>query len=179
LSFAIVKELSTIEEKGFSPLDYRYFCLNSHYRKQLTFTWEALEAAKNARSRIKEKIKETKKSKSNPKAVKEYKEQFLSVINDDLSTPEALAVLWSVLKDTTLSKKDVLTLIKDFDKVLALNLTKEEKISIPKDILSLARQRQKCREQKDFSSSDRIRKEIESKGYVIEDQDKGFRIKKP
>ncbi len=170
--------LSTIEEKGFSPLDYRYFCLNSHYRKQLTFTWEALEAARNARSRIKEKIKEMNKSKSNPEAVREYKEQFIRVINDDLNTPEALAVLWSVLKDNTLSKKDVLTLIKEFDKVFALNLTKEEKISVPKDILLLAKRRQKYREQKEFSSSDKIRKEIESKGYIIEDQDKGFRLKK-
>ena len=172
--------LSTVEERGFSPLDYRYFCLNSHYRKQLAFSWEALTAAKNARERIKEKVREIKKSrqKGNAKTTKKYKEQFISAINDDLNTPEALAVLWSVIKDSSLSKKDMLALLKTFDNVLALDITKEDKITIPKEVLALAKQRQKYREQKDFANADKARKEIESKGYIIEDQGEGFRIKR-
>jgi len=173
--------LSTVEEQGFSPLDYRYYCLNAHYRKQLTFSWEALTAAKNARERIKEKIQELKKNKTtktNSSKIKKYKEQFLTAINDDLNTPEALAILWAVLKDPSLSSKEMLTLIKDFDNVLALDLTKEEKISVPAAIIKLAKERQKYREQKNFTKADELRKEIETRGYLIEDQEKGYRIKK-
>jgi cysteinyl-tRNA synthetase len=172
--------LSVVEEHGFSPLDYRYFCLNTHYRKQLKFSWEALEAAQNARLRMKEKLNEinTKGTKPNPSLVKKYKEQFLSSINDDLNMPEALAVLWGVLKEDNLSSKDILSLVKDVDTIFALDLLKKEKLSIPKEIQDLANLRLKYRKEKNFQKADEVRKHIESKGYIVEDQESGFRLKK-
>ncbi len=172
--------LSTIEEKGFSPLDYRYFCLNAHYKKPLKFSWEGLDAAKNARERIKEKVLEIRKiiSPSNASTSKRYKEQFIAAINDDLNMPEALAVLWFALKDRTVSAKDLLALIEEFDKIFGLDLLKEEKTKIPKETIALAEEREKYRKQKNFSKADEIRKELSKKGYVIEDNDAGYKIKK-
>jgi cysteinyl-tRNA synthetase len=129
---------------------------------------------------MKEKLNEinTKGTKPNPSLVKKYKEQFLSSINDDLNMPEALAVLWGVLKEDNLSSKDILSLVKDVDTIFALDLLKKEKLSIPKEIQDLANLRLKYRKEKNFQKADEVRKHIESKGYIVEDQESGFRLKK-
>ena len=101
--------LSTLEEKGFDPLDYRYFCLGVVYRKPLMFSYEALKSARNAREKLFDRILELKKSKhakDNKTAQKKYVVEFNKQVNNDLNTPKALAVMWGVIKDSKLSDHD-------------------------------------------------------------------------
>ena len=104
--------LQTLKEHGITPLAYRYFLLQTHYRKQLEFSWEALGAAETGLKRLYGKILDTKDKEIN--GDKEIRDKFLQAINDDLNTPEALAVVWEALKDNKLDYKTLL----DFDKVL-------------------------------------------------------------
>ena len=118
------------------------------------------------------------KPKSNEKTEK-YKQEFLSAINDDLNTSQALAISWEVLRDQELDAPLKLDLILDFDQVFGLNLenlsTEEE---VPAHILELLEQRQKARKEKNWAESDRLRDEIKSQGYEILDTREGARAKK-
>ncbi len=111
--------LKTLVEKGFSPVAYRYFLLMAHYRTPVTFTWEALEAANNAF----EKLKRFVGPLSTPGEVDEaYRAQFKEKIENDLNTPQALAVLWTLIKDKEVTPENKLATLLDFDKVLGLGL---------------------------------------------------------
>lgn len=164
--------LQTIKDKGFSPLDYRYYLLQAHYRKQLAFSWEALQAAKNGLKRLRNIIRYLpEKSEENP----HLEHEFFSAINDDLNTSEALAVLWRGLKE---EKLDMHT-IKKFDKILGLNLHEiEEDEPIPATIQELADKRQQAREEKDWALSDNLRDQITKLGYTLEDTQDGQTITK-
>lgn len=168
--------LPTLIEKNFDPLSYRYLCLTTHYRKSLTFSYEALTSAQNSYYNLKERIKQLKSSTKTSKKTESYKNKFLKSVNDDLNMPQALALLWQVLKDTSLDDNEKYILVKEFDKVLGLKLTKTEKI--PKEVLELAKQREKARKNKDFKESDSLRDKINKLGYIIEDSQTGFKIKK-
>jgi len=111
--------LKALEEEGFSPLTYRYFLLLSHYRSPTNFTWEALEAAQNALNRLK---KLTSALPEGGIVNVPYKNQFKEKLENDFNTPQALAVIWTMLKDKAISSEDKLATIKDFDKVLGLGL---------------------------------------------------------
>ncbi|MBD3311421.1 MAG: class I tRNA ligase family protein [Candidatus Magasanikbacteria bacterium] len=166
--------LDTIKDKGFSPLSYRYFLLQTHYRKQLNFSWEALEAAKNGLDRLYRLVLETKKMETDDSAP-ETKDKFLELINDDLNIPEALALVWDGLKDRSISYETLL----NFDKVLGLGLDNiKEEVEIPSQVQALLDKRAKAREEKDWKKSDEIREEIEKMGYRLEDSDEGQRVVK-
>jgi len=173
-----IMRLKDLIEEGYSPLDYRYLVLTAHYRSNLTFTKEALEGAKNSLNSLKNKIKEIKENPTSKKTKNTYKKDFLNAINDDLNTPIALSVLWAVTKDKQLGNKEKLTLIKDFDKVLGLNLTEFKKETISKDIKDLIQKREKARKEKDFKKADKIRDSLLKKGIILEDSKNGVRWKK-
>jgi cysteinyl-tRNA synthetase len=126
--------LQTLIDEGFDPLDYRYFLLGGHYRSQLQFSWPALEGAKNARKSLGDKVKalaiqgnSDTASAANPvKNTKagEYLAAFDKALEDDLSTPRALAELWGLLKDSEVKPADALFAAFDMDKVLSLDLAK-------------------------------------------------------
>jgi cysteinyl-tRNA synthetase len=177
--------LEDLEKKGFSPLSYRYLCLTSHYRSKMNFSEEALMGAENGLRNLQKKVLElgTKKGKISPI----YKEKFIKAINDDLNTPKALDVVWSVLKDNKITPEVKRATIEDFDKILGLNLSNRsllkkelelEEEAVPEEIKSLAKEREECREKKDFKKSDEIRKKIATLGYLVEDTKNGFKIKK-
>src|SRR3989344_7549280 len=171
--------LSTLMEKGIDPLDYRYFCLGTHYRKPLMFSYEALEGAKVARKRLNEQFLELKKTGTASTAQqKTYLQIFTSDINDDLNTPKALAVLWDVLKDENLTDKDKHSLLLKFDKVLGLNLNKlkKEKIKIPAEVKKLAELRLISRNNKDWKKADELREKIKELGDVVGDTKEGYEI---
>ena len=161
------------------PLAYRYLCLGAHYRSKLNYSKKSLEGATISLNNLKNKINELDLSSSpkNPKLKEEYSQKFLEYINNDLDTPKALALVFDILKDNKLSDKEKYELILNFDKIFSLNL-EQEKIEIPQEIISLAKERENFRTQKNFKKSDEIRKIIESKGYIIKDEEKGFSIKK-
>lgn len=166
--------VSLLSKKGFHPLAFRYLVLNAHYRSKIEFSYESLEGAQNAYRKIKEKVKEIKSESS---AISlDYKKKFENAINDDLNTPLALSVFWSVLQDKALDDRIKYNTLLDFDSVLGLNLEEEE--TIPEEIISLAKQRENARVEKDFTNADVFRKKIEDKGYCVEDCKNGYKLKK-
>jgi len=172
--------ISELEELGYNPLDFRYLCLLTHYRKPLDFSVESLNAAKQAYDRLKNKIIELKKGNSSKSSKNNFKEQFEEAIDDDLNVPKALGIVWELINNSSLGSKQKLELLKCFDEILGLNLikAKEEKINIPKEINDLIKKRESARNNKDFKTADKIRDEIKSKGYSIEDSKEGLKIRK-
>ena len=170
--------LQTLLDKGYDPLDYRYFCLTTQYKIPLAFGFEGVDAARNARLHLSEKIKEWLRDPSSKGEIRIYKEKFLKAINDDLNTPKALALVWEIVKTTKLGNKQKLELLLDFDKVLGLKLSEITLEKIPKEIESLAKKRQLLRKEKKFQEADNVRKQIQEKGYTLDDTDKGVIIKK-
>jgi cysteinyl-tRNA synthetase len=165
--------ISELEEKGFNPLEYRYLVLGTHYRKSLNFSLEELNSAKNSYQRLRNIISEIKEDK---KTNKGYLEEFEKAINEDLNLPEALQVLWKLVRDEKAQGK--IQVIKKMDGVLGLNLLKKEKISIPKQVLNLVKQREQARKNKDFKKSDELRNKIKKIGYYVDDTDKGSVVRK-
>lgn len=170
--------VSDLEEKGFDPLAFRYLCLGTHYRKQLNFSLDALKSAQNAYNRLKEKVWEIKEGKDSKGNTKMHKTAFLNAINDDLNAPKALALVWDLIKDDLLGSKQKYALIKDFDKVLGLELDKIKKETIPKEIRDLVKKREEARKKKDWEKSDKLREQVTKKGYLIEDSQGGYKIRK-
>ncbi len=167
--------LSDVIEKGFDPLAYRYWLLTANYRTATNFTWEALEASQTALKRLREKIN------SLPDGGKVTETDFKSLINNDLDTPKALALVWDILKDETISDTDKKATILDFDKVLGLNLNEPVSKGIfdtPKEIQELIAARDTARAEKDFAKSDELRKQIESQGFEVMDTPDGTRVEK-
>ncbi len=173
-SFIILKDLIN---KGYSPLDYRYLCLGTHYRKQLYFSFEALDNARNSLERLRNIVSELKHEDGESSGSGEkYKKEFFEAVSDDLNTPEGLAILWSALRDSSLGAREKLEVAEYCDKVLGLDLMKEEEI--PAEIVRLAEKREKARAEKDYREADRLREAIKEKGYVVEDKKEGFVLKK-
>ena len=172
--------LKLIKENGFSPLEYRYFCSQAHYRKQLEFSFEALDSAKNGYKHLKNSINEiiqkTDKIELN-KNIKYYND-FIDSISDDLNIPKALSVLWEAIRDKDLRNSEKLALISEFDNVLGLDLLKSQKLEIPDEIIELVNQRSEYKKKKNYQKADEIREVIKQKGYTLEDTPNGTKIKK-
>jgi len=175
--------LEEIKEKDFNPLALRYFFLQAHYRSKQNFTWDALVASKTALQNLQQKILELKANTQGSREAKineEYKEKFIAALEDDFNIPQALAVAWDVIKSDKLIDEEKLFTIYNFDIVFGLKLDelKQEESFIPKDILALIDNRDKFRELGDFGEADRLRKEIEDLGYILEDTPKGAKVSK-
>jgi cysteinyl-tRNA synthetase len=171
--------LKKLEQKH-PALTYRYFCLNTHYRKQLNFTFKALESAKISLEKLQNKIIELKTKdsiKPNKNLENKLLNQFKKSINDDLNTPEVLAVLWTTLK-SKLSNKQKLKIALEIDQILGLNLKSLKTIKIPQEIKALADKRLKARLKKDWTTSDKIRTQIAKKGYSIDDTQDSYILNK-
>ncbi len=180
-SLGNVYTLSDLEKKGFSAMDFKYFCLNTHYSKKLNFTFEGLKASSNGYKNLKTLIKEHKNAsnKTNDEILQKYSKDFLDAINDDLNIPLALGVIWTMLKNQEKSV-DIYNLVLKFDKALGLELDKEEIVSqvIPQKIVELAEKRLIARKNKDFMTSDKLRDEISNFGYEIKDSKEGYTLTK-
>lgn len=168
--------VSLLESKGYNPLAYRFFCLQSHYRNQLVFSYEALDKASNTYNKLLNKIKNIKNiGVIDNNVVKKYKEKFNNAISNDLNTSLMLTCLYDVLKENT-SDNTKLEIIKDFDKVLSLDLlnnNKEIDEELVKYINEKLEERKKAKANKNYELADNIRKELESKNIVIKDTREG------
>ena len=168
--------VSLLEEKGYNPLAYRLFVLNSHYRKVLTFSFDAMDQASSMYDKLVSKIKSFKDTQEleNDKALL-YQERFKNCLMDDLNTANALTVLYDVLKDNTINDSTKLYLVKDFDRVLSLDLVKEEKINddLKKYIEDKIEERAQAKLNKDYALADQIREELMSKDIIIKDTREG------
>ena len=170
--------IQALIDKGYNPLVYRYFSLSAHYRSQQNFSWDNLDGAKNAYERLKNLVLGLKSRKDSKGDTEEFKKRFLQKINDDLNMPEALALMWDVLRSTDLGSKQKLSLVLQFDKVFGLGLKDLKKEKVPKEILELVKQREQAREKKDFKTSDKIRDELNKKGWTIHDSKDGAKVQK-
>ncbi|MDA3956849.1 cysteine--tRNA ligase [Oceanispirochaeta sp.] len=185
--------LQDLLHKGYDPLDYRYFLLGGHYRSQLVFSWESLDASRSARESLVRKIQVMKKDGAVPdlQALSEEAKRVLNDFQDhmaaDLNTPRALADIWSLLKNRGLTASEKLTLILDMDRILGLKLNEvsdevagEEEMtgSLDEEINQLIQERQEARKNKDFSRSDEIRDQLLKQGIQIIDAPGGPKWKK-
>lgn len=165
--------LSLLESKKYLPLAYRYFCLGSHYRKQLVFSYDALNQAQNTYLKLKNKVLSLKdEGNILPDKVKLYEEKFKDAINNDLNTSLMLTLVYEVLKDKELNDLTKKEIIKSFDKVLSLDLLKKEEIKLDIDekyILDKIEERRKAKENKDYLLADKIREELLNKNVRLID----------
>lgn len=180
--------LSGLADEGYSPLVYRYWLLTSHYRTPANFTFEALKASKQALYRLKKFIVEN--GKATDGAVHEaYRAKFHAAINDDLDTPKAIALMWELLKDASISAADKIATLREFDTVLDIGLRDERddmvrelgivsENEVPEEIQTLLNEREAARAARNWQEADRIREEINLKGYVVEDTPQGQKITK-
>lgn len=168
--------VSLLEEKGYNPLSYRLMCLQSHYRKQLVFTFENLDNAEQAYKKLKQRTLSLKNEGDvNENAFNQYNDKFKAAVNDDMNTSSAITVLYDVLKDETLNDSTKKALVETFDKVLSLDLLKEEKVD---DDLALyvdeqIKLRAEAKKNKDFALADKIRNELLEKGIELKDTREG------
>ena len=177
--------VSLLEEKGYNPLSYRYLCLSSHYRKVLEFSYDALDHAENSYIKLKNKISKLDKTKKiEEEKLDRYKDKFIEAISNDLNTSSMLTIVYDVLKDGTLTDSTKLYIINDFDKVLSLDLLKEEKEEINEDLKKYIdekiMERKNAKMNKDYQKADQIRDELLQKGIILKDTKDGviFEIRK-
>ena len=167
--------IADLKKMGFEPLAFRYMVLSSHYRKGMEFSIESLKSAQTALLKLRKyRVEDGKDYEVN----QAFRQEFISKISDDLAMPEALAVVWKLMKSDLIVGEKWATLL-DMDKVLGLRLGEtvfEEKI--PEEIAQLAQQRQQARENKNWAESDRLRELIKSQGYLVEDLANSCKIRK-
>lgn len=178
--------LALLEEKGYNPIIYRYFCLQSHYRKTLLFSYDALDSAKNSYVKLINKIQ-----RLNPKSEdiideetkEKYEQEFIEAINNDLNTSLMITTLHNVLKSNT-NDLTKISLIKKFDEILSLDLLKPEENEIDENLLKkindLIEKRNYAKSQKNYEEADKIRNELLEMNVIIKDTREGtkFEIKK-
>lgn len=170
--------LQTVRDNGIDPLALRYLYLQSHYRSQVSFSWEALTAAETALKKLKSYISKIEDAGT---VVESYQVLFHEMINDDLNTAGALATVWELIKNPDVSDVDKKATILDFDRVLGLKLDEiktETEAEIPEHVTKLLHERELARGKKDWHSSDLIRNEIQTLGYELKDTDDGQKVRK-
>ena len=170
--------VSLLEEKGYDPLGFRFMCLNSHYRKQLVFSYDALDQASSTLQKLKKKIASlSTDGEIDTEKFDLYKNKFIEEISNDLNTSNALTVMYNLLKDTEVNDITKRSLIEDFDKVFSLDLLKEESIDLDsdleKEIKDKIKERAEAKKNKDFAKADAIRDELLSKGVKLIDSREG------
>ena len=168
--------------KGYTPMEFRYMCLNVQYRQKLNFTWEAMAAAKTAYERLSALLyrHKTAPAPGNRPEIEKYLGEFHEAINDDLNVPMAMGVLWKMLRLP--AGKDVYDAALVMDKVFALDFDKvaspDHTAEAPPEIKEMAEKRREVRRNKNWAESDRLRDEIAAKGYKVLDTADGYRLEK-
>lgn len=171
--------VSTLENKGYDPLAYRFMCLNSHYRKQLIFTYESLDGAANSYQKLKNKINNLPQTGNIDKEIYDkYNNLFIDAISNDMNTANAITIIYDLLKDNV-DEYNKYVLIKDFDKVLSLNLTRNDKIKHDKHdyIIQKIEERNQAKKDKNYQLADNIREELSSLNIELLDTREGTTYK--
>jgi cysteinyl-tRNA synthetase len=171
--------LTSLVDQGYDPLDYRYFLLGGHYRSQLQFSLESLNGAKNSRKSLVDKVRALADKAGSPAndfgEAGVYIDAFNKALEDDLSTPRALAELWGLLRDGPQSPH-ALAAVYDMDRVLALGLetsVKNDQNIIDSEFLreieELIEKRSQAKEAKNYAAADNIRQSLKDRGIILED----------
>ena len=182
-------KLSDLIEKGYSPADYRYWLLTSHYRTTANFSYKALDACKQALLRLKrfvyEELRDVKASSLNA----DYEQRFMAAIHDDFDTPGAIAILFELMKDNAVADNEKLATIHAFDSILeiGLSLSSEDgahalgfvsSTEIPNTIQTLVDEREAARIAQNWPEADRLREALSVQGYTVEDSAEGPKLSK-
>ena len=168
-----VLTLKLLEDKGYNPLSYRYMCLTSHYRNQLVFSYEALDNAENAYKKLKNKVLSLNKDgEVNKEIYQKYLDEFKEAIGNDLNTSNVITILYNLLKDDV-NGATKLELIREFDKVLSLDLTKKDTIINEEYIKEMIEKRSIAKQNKDYDLADQIREELLKQNILLKDTREG------
>ena len=183
-------KLSDIEERDFEPLALRYFYLTAHYRTFLNFTWEALAGAQQSLKELRSHVsnfnpavggsQRTALSPEKLEKVDSFRQKFDEALANNMNMPQALAVVWEVVK-SNIPSQDKYDLLIDFDEVLGFgfkDITASEQETIPDAVRQLADQREQLRKEGKFKEADEVRQAIEQKGYIVHDSPAGPQLKK-
>ena len=167
--------VSLLKDKGYNVLSYRYMVLCSHYRKQLVFTFENLEVAEKSYKKLLNKINSIEKNgEIDEDLFNKYNEQFISYISNDLNTSNAITLIYDLLKDNIVNGKTKLELISKWDKVLSLDLIKEDIVSDKHDyIMKKIEERNNAKLNKDYALADKIRDDLLKDGIILVDSREG------
>jgi cysteinyl-tRNA synthetase len=167
--------LNALIQKGYNALDYRYFCLQSNYRKELAFDWEGMDSAKTGLRRLKEKVLNLGQDEG--EINQEYLDKFNEAISDDLNMPQALSVTWELVDDEKISDTDKLSTIKKMDSVLGLKLDEPIEFELPPQIAKWILERNKARDEKNWKKADEIRDKIQESGkWIVKDGPGGTEV---
>lgn len=170
--------LSKLRDEHYDPLAYRYFLLTAHYRKELSFSYEALDAASVAYHRLVEYVLHHKTTSGH--VISHYMHAAHKALSNDLATPEVIATIWKLMKDEEVTEVDrYITLIALSDLLgLGLHEVAEKGLEIPEVVEELLKERAQARASKEFALSDNLRKEIESHGFIVKDTASGQEVTK-
>jgi cysteinyl-tRNA synthetase len=170
--------LGALVDRGYDPLAFRYLCLTGHYRTQLNFTWEALDAAATGLARMRASFHALPEG-ANARADDALLERFTAEVNDDLNAPRALALAWETLRGDLAPMVKRATLAR-FDDVFGLRLGSWQPAeeTVPDAIAALAAARAEARKAKNWAEADRLREALNAAGFVMEDRADGYAVKR-
>lgn len=179
-SLANFYTLRDVVARGFNPLSLRYLYLQTHYRQEMNFTWEALSSAQNALNNLVEEVSSWDKPEI---GCAEFEQKFADSINNDLNMPEALAVMWELVKTEKYPTSARAQSLLKMDEVLGLNLAqsvklKAQKEETPEEVTKMVQEREELRRQKRFHLADQLRNKIKKLGYLVEDTNGQSKVKR-
>lgn len=168
-SLGNIYTVSDLVDKGFHPLAFRYLTFQTHYRSEMNFTWEALEAAQVALEHLYEIVSEFNEVHKDSDI--EYERDFLDALFQDLNMPKALSIMWDMLRSAKIANPVKAATIREMDKILALNIFENAQllVKIPGHVQRMAEERDSLRKQKKFTQADHLRNKIENMGYTVRD----------
>ncbi len=167
--------LRDLEEKGFDLLAFRYLLMTTHYRDKMNFTWDSLQAAQNALNNLYQDVR----SWDQPgETDQECWDRFMAAINNDLNLPQAIAVMWEMVRSDLSSAVKAATLLQ-MDQVFGLQLNDyvAKPVQAPEEVMELVEKREHVRQNKDFARSDELRDEIASLGFEVKDTPSGPKLR--
>jgi len=178
-SLGNIYTINTLMKRGIDPIAYKLFCFSSHYRNQLNFTFEGIEAANKSLTRLREGFRNhlDGNDEISDEEILEIKSRFEEAINDDLNMPSAMGVVWETIRCPKKSRKIAELLLK-FDEVLGIKMDEkpEKEVDIPEEIMKLVEERNQARKDKNWELSDKLRDIIKEKGYTVIDAKDGTKL---
>jgi cysteinyl-tRNA synthetase len=173
--------LATVEERGFEPVHYRFFCLGAHYRSELRFSWDNLDRARRSFETLKnlvvgwkiETARLGKASAPDQDALAGHRARFWEALCDDINAPRALGVAWEAARDPSLRPPDKLALLRDMDRVLGLGVDEFRRPEIEPELMARIRERERARAAREWAAADAIREELAGAGIQLMDTSEG------
>ena len=175
-SIGNIINFDTLVQKEFDPLAFRYLCLTAHYRGELNFTWAGLEAASIALEKLYDEVSNW--DAPGKIGCSEYENKFEELISDDLNLPEAVALMWKLVKDQRMPTSARMKTLLKMDQVFGLKLAEVETVEVPEEVQEMVRERERMRREDNWTAADEIRERIEQAGFTVGDTAKGPVVKR-